>query len=165
MQPNRLTPVIIGAIIMIVVSVLPFLNMLCCIGIPLGGFLGVSNFFKQTQKLNTPFESKDGMLIGLFSGILAGIFVAGINLMFTLFTHINPINDMLDLFAQMKLSIDPGVENYMNKLSAEYNDRGFSPTLTIFQLITNIIFYPLFGMIGAMIGVSIFKKRINKPII
>ncbi|CAN5402746.1 hypothetical protein BH10BAC5_BH10BAC5_07730 [soil metagenome] len=163
MQPNRLAPVVISTVIMVLVSVMPFLNMLCCIGIPLGGFLGVSNFFKQTQNLNTKFEIKDGVLIGVFSGVLAGIIVAGVNLMFTLFTHVNPINEMLDLFSQMKLNIDPGVENYMQKLSAEYNDKGFSPTLTIFQLLTNLIFYPLFGMIGAVIGVSIFSKRIKRP--
>ena len=163
MQPNRLTPVIIATVIMVLVSVMPFLNMLCCIGIPLGGFIGVSNLFKQTQKLNTKFETKDGILIGVFSGILAGIIVAGVNLMFTLFTHVNPINEMLDVFSQLKLSIDPGVENYMNKLSSEYSDKGFSPTLTIFQLITNLIFYPLFGMIGAILGVSILSKRAKKP--
>ena len=163
MQPNRLTPVIVSTIVMVLASVLPFLNMLCCIGIPLGGFIGVGNLFKQTQALNIKFEMKDAFIIGALSGILAGIIVAGINLMFTLFTHVNPIDDMLKIFTDMKLTIDPGVESYMEKLSSEFNDKGFSPTLTIFQLVFNIVFYPIFGMIGASIGASIFSKRMNKP--
>ncbi|MBL7129289.1 MAG: hypothetical protein ISS16_09945 [Ignavibacteria bacterium] len=160
--PNRLLPIVFGTLVMTFVSVFPVLNLInlfCCAGILLGGLAGVFFYNKQIQNTQIELTTKDGGIIGLLCGIVSAILVSGINLLLTLFSDVNPINEAYDFINKLGQEVPPEVTETMDKFSDEFNQYGFSPTLSILSLVMNLIIYPLFGAIGAVIGVSIIKKR------
>ena len=67
------------------------------------------------------------------------------------------IGDYLRKFEEMNLP--PEFYEEINKLSNEYNQYGYSPTMTIIALAMHLVLFPLFGALGGMIGVSVFKKK------
>ena len=52
---------------------------------------------------------------------------------------------------------------YLEKFSNEFSEMGFSPTITIFTFISNLILYPLFGSARSSFGSSVLNKRQNNP--
>ena len=161
-SPNRLMPVIFGALVMTLISTFPLINLinvLCCAGIMLGGFAGVFFYNKQIRDTSIELTTKDGGIIGLLSGIISAVLVSGINLLMVLFSDVNPITEAYALLEKFGQQLPQEVNETMDKFSDEFNKYGFSPTLSVLSLIINLVIYPLFGAIGAMIGVSILKKR------
>jgi hypothetical protein len=159
-QPNRMIPVIYGTFVMTSISVLPFINFInlfFCSGIILGGIAGVFIYNKQLSGTTIKLTSKDGVMIGILCGILSGILVSSFNFIFMLISKHNPIDEMSSVLKDF--SLPPEVMVQMNKFSDEFNNYGFSPTISIVSLFSNLIIYPLFGMIGAVLGVAIINKK------
>ena len=163
-HPNRMLPVIWGTFFMTFLSVMPlisFINVFFCSGIMLGGAAGV--IFLNRQLKETDFELKynDGAMIGLLCGILSSILVTGINTLMLAMSKENPMIEFSKIFSDLNLQLPAEVETQFNKFTDEFSKYGFSPTIALFSLIMNIIIYPLFGSIGAIISVAILKKRRN----
>jgi hypothetical protein len=159
-QPNRMVPIIYGTFVMTSISILPFINFInlfFCSGIMLGGLAGVFIYNRQLTGTQIKLTSKDGVMIGVLCGILSGIIVATFNFVFMLISKHNPIDETLTLMD--KFSLPPEVMEQMNKFSEEFNKYGFSPTISLVSLFSNLIIYPLFGMIGAVLGVTIINKK------
>ena len=57
--------------------------------------------------------------------------------------------------------IPPEMLGYIEKFSREFDENGFSPSITIISFLSNIILYPLFGSIGAIIAVTILQRKKN----
>ena len=164
-QPNRMIPIIYGTFVMTSISVLPlinFINLFFCSGIILGGITGVYVYNRQLTGTQLKLNSKDGVIIGILCGILSGILVSSFNFLFMLISKHNPIDEALTLLKDF--SIPPEVMVQMNKFSDEFNRFGFSPTISVISLFSNLIIYPLFGMIGAILGVTIINKKNQKKI-
>lgn len=165
-QPNRMIPIVYGTFLMTSISILPFINFInlfFCSGIILGGIAGVFIYNKQLIETDIKLTSKDGVMIGILCGILSGILVSSFNFIFMLISKHNPIEEMLVMLKDF--SLPPEVMVQMNKFSDEYNNYGFSPTISIVSLFSNLIIYPLFGMIGAVLGVTIINKKNQNKII
>jgi len=165
-QPNRLTPVIYGTFVMTMISVMPllnFINLFFCAGIIIGGVAGVIFYNKQLSGTDMKLTSKDGVMIGILSGILSGILVSGLNFLFMMMSKHNPVDEALKIMNGFALP--PEVMQQMNKFSEEFDKYGFSPTISIVSLFSNLVIYPLFGMLGAILAVSIINKRKKKNII
>jgi hypothetical protein len=162
-HPNRMIPILYGTFVMTTISILPFINFInlfFCSGIMLGGLVGVFVYNRQLTGTELKLTSKDGVMIGILCGILSGILVATFNFIFMLMAKHNPIDETMTLMD--KFSLPPEVVEQMNKFSNEFNNYGFSPTISIVSLISNLIIYPLFGMIGAVIGVTIINRKNKK---
>lgn len=161
-SPNKLSPVIVSSVIMVLLSSVPFLNLIntfCCMGIILGGFIGVTFYAKQVQGMNLALTQKDSILIGLLSGIIAAIVNTGVSVAISLFSKINPMGEMMDMMSQLGTQMPPEAMQIMDKLSQEYTKYGYSPTLTIITLVMNIILFPLFGILGSFIAYQIHKRK------
>lgn len=161
-SPNKLTPVVISTVVMVLLSSVPGLNLIntfCCMGIILGGFIGVTYYSKQMLSNNLILTQKDSILIGVLSGIIASIVNTGVTLAISLFSKINPMAEIMDMMSQMGREVPPEAIDFMDKLSQEFTKYGYSPTLTIITFIINIILYPLFGMLGSFIAYQIYKKK------
>jgi hypothetical protein len=161
-SPNRIVPIIAGTMVMTLIQIIPLLNLVnlaCCSGILLGGFTGV--YIYNRQIINTPavLDYKDGGIIGLLCGILSAVLVTGFSILLTMFSNLNPIAEFYPVLDQFGIDISPEVEEYLTKLSNEYSEFGYSPTLAIITFVLNLVIYPLFGTIGALIGVAVFKKK------
>jgi hypothetical protein len=100
-------------------------------------------------------------MIGLLCGILSSILVTGINTLMLAMSKENPMIEFSKIFSDLNLQLPAEVETQFNKFTDEFSKYGFSPTIALFSLIMNIIIYPLFGSIGAIISVAILKKRRN----
>ena len=162
---NKIKPVITGTLIMTAIAVLPVLNLInvfCCAGIMAGGFAGVYSYKKQLEPSGQFPEIKDAGMIGILSGILAAVFVTGFGLLISLFSDVNPMLDIMNSLDGMGFDMPPEMLSYIEKFSQEFNEHGFSPTITIISFVSNIILYPLFGSIGALIGVSVLNKNKTK---
>lgn len=165
---NKISPVIFGSLTMTFIAIFPLLNLInifCCAGIVAGGFVGVFTYWRQLKPLGLSLETKDGGMIGILSGILSAVFVTGFGLLISLFSESNPILDVLNTFDELGFQTPPEMLQYLEKFSNEFNEHGFSPTITIISFISNMILYPLFGSIGALLAVNYFNKtgKMNLP--
>lgn len=163
-SPNRITPIIYGTATMTLISILPvlsFINIFCCAGIIAGGFVGVYIYWKQLKNTSFVLTTKDGGMIGILCGILSAVFVTGFGLLISLFSNSNPMLEVMKSFDDLGFQIPQEMTLYLEKFSNEFNEHGFSPTITIFSFISNIILYPLFGSVGAILGVQFLNKKNN----
>jgi len=164
-QPNKFSPIIISTAAMTIISVFPLINLInifCCAGIIIGGFAGAAFYAKQLERAGSVIQFKDGAAIGLFSGLLSAIIVAVFNVLITMLTSQNPIPELYKLFDSLNVTVPPDAESFMRRISDEYSRSGFSITLTIINLVSNLILYPLFGFVGGVIASSLFSRRRNE---
>lgn len=161
---KKLSAVFLSAAVMIILFSTPLLsliNILCCAGIILGGFAGTMSYSKKMQEAKLSFSQKDALFIGILSGILAAIVCTGIDLFITLMTKSNPMAIILEGAGQFQFGKELPTESIQmfEKLSNEYIAYGYSPTFTTTMLISTLILFPLFGMLGSTIAFQIYKKK------
>src|ERR1043166_1272166 len=133
-MPNKLTPVIIGSVIMIVISSMPGLNLLnlvCCAGILAGGFGGSMYYNNQLKKTGQVIHFKDGAMIGFLSGVFSAVVVVIFTTLLSMAVKQNPIPEMFKLFDSQGVNIPPELDKFLQKISDEYSKNGFSFTLTL----------------------------------
>lgn len=163
---NKLVPVLYGTAIMVFINIMPVINLVnlfCCAGIVAGGFVGVFVYWRQIHNSGQFISAKDGGMIGILSGILSAVIITGFGILISLFSDKNPILDFLNVIDETGISIPDEMNVYLEKFSNEFNEHGFSPTITLLSFVSNIILFPLFGAIGALLGVSILNKKIQNP--
>lgn len=161
-MPNKLTPVIIGSVIMIVISLLPGLNLLnlvCCAGILAGGFGGTYYYNNQLKKTGQLIRFKDGAAIGFLSGVFSAVIIVIFSTLLAMLVKQNPIPEFFKLIDSQGITIPPEMDRFMQKISDEYSKNGFSFTLTIITFVVDIITYPIFGALGGIIAAAIFTRR------
>lgn len=157
-KPDKVIPALYGGIIMALVSTIPFIsfiNCLCCAGIMLGGFLAVF-FYKNNFTPDTPpFTAGDCMIVGLIAGNIGAIVGSFLWLLFQkLFGNVM-VDAAIEWLRQMNIDLP---QEYWDALEgAREGDTGlFSFVL---QMIGNIFIYGIFGLVGGLIGYSIFKPK------
>ena len=163
-QPSKFTPVIISSAVIIVISLFPFLNfinLLCCAGVIIGGAAGTAYYNNQLKKTGTQIQYKDGVAIGILSGVLSALIVVIGTTIMTILVKQNPIPELFQMFDLQGITIPPEAEQFMQKISDEYSKQGFSITLTIITLVVNLIAYPIFSAVGGLLAVAIFTKKKN----
>lgn len=164
--PNRIQPIIYGTTAMTLISIIPVLNIInvfCCAGIIAGGFVGVYTYWKQLSTSGITLTTKDGGMIGILCGILSAVFVTGFGLLLSLFSDTNPMMEVMKTFDELGLQTPPEMVQYIEKFSNEFNEYGFSPTISVISFISNIILYPLFGSVGAILGVTLLNRKNIPP--
>ena len=76
----------------------------------------------------------------------------------------NPVPEAFKFLDSQGFQLPPEMDKFLQQISDEYNQRGFSITITLITLVTDIITYPLFGALGGILAVSILtRSRINPP--
>jgi membrane protein insertase Oxa1/YidC/SpoIIIJ len=164
MQPSKFAPVIISSIVIIVISLFPFLNfvnLLCCAGVILGGASGTVYYNNQLKKTGGQIQYKDGVAIGILSGIISALVVVIGTTLMTMLVNQNPVPEIYRLIDMQNITIPPEVDKFLQKISDEYGKRGFSVTLTLVTLVVDLITYPVFSAIGGMLAVAIGSRKKN----
>jgi hypothetical protein len=160
-KPSKLMPAVYGGVIMGVISGIPFLNLvncLCCAGVMLGGFMAVFFYQKDLKPGDPVLTNGDGLQLGA----LAGVFGALVGLVLTVIFHFalgaaageatgKIIMSMYDQLGILDKMPPEAVEQMQQSMS----DQSLSP-LTI---IPSFIIDPLFGLIGGLIGYSVYKPK------
>jgi hypothetical protein len=164
MQPSKFTPVIISSVVIIVISLFPFLNfinLLCCAGVILGGAAGTAYYHNQLSKTGGIIQYKDGVAIGVLSGIISALIVVIGTTLMTMIVRQNPITEIFNIIDSQGLHIPPDADRFLQQISSEYDKNGFSITLTLISLVADLISYPIFSAIGGMLTVAIYSKKRN----
>ncbi len=167
-KPLKQRAILIGAAVIAGVSALPgisLINCCCCAGILLGGALGVFFYQKDFQPDMPPMETSDALIIGLLSGIFGAIGATILSSLFLL--AIGPVESELVL-GIWKGIIENLAENgtipydVADQLLEQMEDsmsEAMSFSGILLGLVFNIIVFPIFGMLGGLIGFGLFRKK------
>jgi len=160
-SPQKLQPALLGGAFMGVLSALPFVsyaNACCCLWVIVGGLLAA-----WVMQQNHPYAitTADGALVGLLAGACGAIIGSVIGLVLA------PVQLQLDLFLLGRMSemvgeVPPVVEQMIEQRRAA---PGMNAVAAIFGLILALIVYPIFAMLGGLLGAAFFKKGTPPPVV
>ena len=170
-KPSKQRAAILGGLIIGVISGIPGLNLInccCCAGIMLGGAISVYLYQQEFITEMPPIESSDALILGIVAGIIGALITTALST--TLTFILGPVDVEM-------------TRGFFEKLIQRLEDRGVVPPGTIDQmqerfeealreersiggilrsLIYALILYPIFSMLGGLIGYGIFGKK--KPV-
>lgn len=163
-QPSQFTAVIIATFVMVFISLTPLvniINLICCAGIILGGAAGTYYYARQLEKNGMVIQNKDGVMIGLLSGIISAIICVMVTtLMYMILKH-NPVEGVYKVTDDFAFKLPPESEQMLRGIYEEYRQKGFSTVMIGVELFTRIVTHCIFGPVGGLIVASMTNKRRN----
>ena len=146
---GRLQPALIGGVFIGVLSTLPFVNIVnacCCLWVVIGGALAAHQLQQDSPE---PLTAADGALIGLMAGGIGAII--GTVLSIPIDLYFGPImRDWLLRYAEGQ-ELPP---EFLEMLNRQMTAAGI-----VMKLIFNLFAYVVFGMLGGVLGVAIFRRK------
>jgi hypothetical protein len=158
-KPNVLLPALYGGIIMGVVSAVPglsILNCFCCAGIMLGGFMAVFFYKKDLTSAMPPLSSADGVKLGALSGLFGAVITIILGKM--IYALMGGVES--EMILNMLDSV--GVKGSLPPEALSQLEQGGDP-IGFFQIVSNFILCPVFGLLGGLIGYSVLKGKQAPP--
>ena len=165
-QPSKFAPVLVSSAIMVILSIFPVLNLInlvCCAGIIIGGAAGTYYYSRQLEKNGQVLQNKDGMMIGLLSGIIAAVFYVIFSTFIIMATKQNPVEIVYKMTEQYGFQLPPESEKVLQQVNDEYSEHGFSFLVIGMELFTRIVSNCIFGPLGGILAASLINKRKNAP--
>ena len=155
--PPKLQPALYGGVFIGVLSALPIVNAAncCCLWVIGGGVLAT---YLLQQNHPYPVNAADGALVGLLAGVIGG--VLGALLSIPIQMAMGPVQQQL--IERLVLS-NPDIPEETKDLVRNIGGRGLSAIGTAFNLIFMVCIGAIFGMLGGLLGVAIFKKKDLPP--
>lgn len=152
MDSGRLQPALLGGAFIGVMSALPIVNMgncCCCLWVLAGGVLAV---YLRQQNSAVAVTAAEGALIGLLAGVIGG--VIGTVLSIPIQMMVGPMQEeWMGRIIAGNEDIPPEAREMMDRLMA-------GNTLRAAGALLNIVVSTIFGMLGGLLGVAIFKKNV-----
>jgi hypothetical protein len=155
MDSGRLQPALYGGLLIGVLSALPVVNAgncCCCLWVVAGGMLAV-----YLRQQNSPFAltSAEGALTGLIAGLIGG--VIGVILAVPVEMMMGPFQrQLLERFLSSQPDIPPETRDMLERA-------GTGAAMLAFRFIFSIVTGAVFGMLGGLLGVAVFKKNLPPP--
>ena len=153
MDPNRLQPALYGGLFIGVLSALPIVSMgncCCCLWVIAGGALAA---YLRQQNSAFQVQASEGALVGLLAGFIGGIVAAILSI---------PMQLLMSGFQQQIMDrmlsnpdMTPEVRNIIERFGAGSAFRAVSA-------VGSVVVSTVFGMLGGLLGVAMFKKK-NAP--
>ncbi len=167
-KPDKLrVSLICGAVIGAVWAIpgLSLINCCCCAGVILGGVLAVYLYRQDFTEDMQPMESSDAVILGIMTGGVAAVATMIFGLLITaLFGDVAGemaralLGSLIDRMEESG-SMPPEA---LDQLKEEF-ERSVTQSKTFVGIMTdlflNLIINPLFAMLGALIGFSMFKPK------
>jgi len=160
-KPSMLMPALYGGIIIGVLSGIPYLNLincLCCAGVLLGGFMAVFFYNKDLTPDMPPLTSRD--TLGL--GALAGVFGAIVGNVIGGLIMVTVGNVAGELMYEMLINFydSVGILEQMPPEAIDEMEEGMTAAeLDPTNIIASFLLYPLFGLLGGLIGYQVYKPK------
>ena len=154
---DRLQPALWGGLFIGVLSALPlvgFANCCCCLWVLVGGAL--SAYLRQQ---NNPYQidAAEGALVGVMAGALGGIVYSILSIPIEMLT-----GPMQQQWMESLLSNNPDVTPEMREMF-ERATSGAGAAARVIGAIVSVIVFAVFGLLGGLIGVAIFKRNLPPP--
>jgi hypothetical protein len=154
-MPSRMQPAFFGGLFIGVLSALPFvsgLNLCCCLWVVTGGVL-TSYLLQERSPL--PITAGDGAVGGLGAGAIGAVLASVLGLAFAAMQGLSGA-EFLDQLPQADLP--PEGAEFIERM------RSLPPSLFFFApLVIFLLVFPIFGMLGGLLGVAIFKRNAPPP--
>jgi hypothetical protein len=155
MDSGRLQPALYGGLFIGVLSALPLIsvgNCCCCLWVLMGGALAV-----YLRQQNSPYgvPASEGALVGLLAGLIGGV-VAGLLSI--------PLQAMTSGFQQQILERILSTKPEMPAEARDAMERwATGSALQTVGALINVVVFTIFGMLGGLLGVAVFKKNAPPP--
>ena len=152
--PPKLQPALLGGLFIGVLSALPFVNLgncVCCMWVIGGGVLAT---YLMQQNHPYPVVAADGALAGLLAGVIGGFL--GALLAIPIQMAIGPLQQRLvQTWILSNQDMPPETRTMIENMAG----RGTSGILVAIQLVFSVFVGAVFGMLGGLLGVALFKKK------
>lgn len=136
--------VLIAGGIVGLLSVTPLLGCLVCLWLIMGGLISVP-IYQAFDRATTRLQPSQGLLLGVLSGLVAAVIASIVGAIIGAAS----LNQVLNFIEN-----NPMIQDTLGSLSF-LRTTGFS----FFGLICNMIVYPIFGLLGGLLGAALFKKQ------
>jgi hypothetical protein len=155
--PPRMHPAVFGGIFIGVLSALPIINIAncCCLWVIGGGVLAT---YLMQQNFPYAVTAADGALVGLLAGLLGGIL--GVLLSVPIEMMMGPVQQRL--LERLILS-NPDVPQETRTMLENMAARSQSAVMFGLRLVFGTVVGAVFGMLGGLLGVALFKKNVPPP--
>ncbi len=152
--PPRFQPALFGGLFIGVLSALPIINIgnCCCLWVIGGGVLAT---YLMQQNHPFPIAAADGALVGLLAGLIGGIL--GTLLSIPIEMMMGPIQKQL---MERILSHNQEIPEETRRLLENMN---VGAAAIAFKLVFSVFIGAVFGMLGGLLGVALFKKKDPLP--
>jgi hypothetical protein len=155
MDSNRLQPALFGGLFIGVLSALPIVsagNCCCCLWVIGGGVLAV-----YLRQQNSPFQvtASEGALVGLLAGLIGGIVAAVLSIPMAAMTA-GFQAQILDRVLAANPDLPVEARDMMQRMAA-------GSALRAAGAVIGIVVDTIFGMLGGLLGVALFKKNAPPP--
>lgn len=167
-KPSKQRPVLLAGLVIAAVSGLPglsFINCCCCAGIIAGGAFGTYLHRQDYHPDHPPMESSDALIVGLLAGLVGAVGATILSILVAM--AVGPIESEFMMNFMTKL-LDGLVENgslpaaTADEILQQMEDSmadALSPINILTGFFFNIIIYPIFGMLGGLVGYGLFKPK------
>jgi uncharacterized membrane protein YeaQ/YmgE (transglycosylase-associated protein family) len=151
---DRLQPALWGGLFIGVLSALPLVaygNCCCCLWVLIGG--GLAAYLRQ-QNTSFQISAGEGAIVGLLAGLVGAFVGMVVAIPFQMIS--GPMQrDAIERFLANP-DIPPEMRQWMEWFFT-------SSAAWVFGLVLSIVVDSLFGLLGGLIGVAIFKKNLPPP--
>lgn len=155
MDSGRLQPALFGGLFIGVLSALPIVNVgncCCCLWVIAGGVLAV-----YLRQQNSPYQvpASEGALVGLLAGLIGGIVAAIISIPMAAMTASFQAQ-ILDRVLSSNPDMPVEARDMLQRMAA-------GSALRAAGAVIGIVIDTIFGMLGGLLGVALFKKNAPPP--
>lgn len=161
-KPSKLNPALLGGALIAILSAVPVINFgncFCCMWVVLGGILAAYLYQKGLPE-GTSFPASDGAVVGLLAGIFGALFGTFLHFFFMAVIGTIPARDVFEAVMEYSEEIPPEVAGFLEEIFAE---GVISPLLVFIHLFFSVLIDAVFGLVGGLIGASLFKRKPAEP--
>ncbi len=171
-KPSKFRSAGLAGVAMGVVSAMPGLSLInccCCAGIIGGGIMAVYLYKQEFREEMPPLESTDGLVLGILAGLVGAFSATVIGLLILLVfgsweaEMMRGIVDKLLDSMESSGSIPGSAADNMRSMIEDAMKESTSVVGVLSGLIMNLIIYPIFGMLGGLLGFTFFKPKPVPP--
>jgi hypothetical protein len=160
MDSGRLQPALYGGLFIGVLSALPIVNMgncCCCLWVVAGGALAV---YLRQQNMPYTVNSSEGALMGLLAGLIGGVVAALISI--PMLAIMGPYQQRwIEQIINSRADIPEESREMIEKMMQR--NAGLGAAAFVFGLVWHVVVGAVFGMLGGLLGVAMFKKDLPPP--
>ena len=150
---GKLQPALLGGVLIGVLSALPFIGTCCCLWVIVGGVL--TTYLLQ-ERSALPVTAGDASVAGLLAGVIGAFVSTAVAMIISLARGIGTSEAIGDLLSRgdMPPEIVGALERVRDLPAAMF---------VIGGLLVSLLIFPIFSMLGALLGVAVFKKNPPPP--